>query len=407
MDQPGDAAPSLVSFEEKLAGRCHGRVVRLPSSMPLDAGRADIVLTEHPLGEPARADAPLRGSLRREPFAATVVGALSISGPVAEPAGPTPPAGFRVTAIVPAFNEEDIIGSTIEYLVANGVDVHVLDNWSTDATGEIARSYLGRGVLDVERFPAGGPTGTFDLTAILTRTSEIAARHRGWCLQHDVDERRESPWGPGVGLRDALWRVQELGYNAIDHTQIDFHPTDDSFRRGADPRSHFRWFEPPVVARDLGHTQGWIQGDELVDLATTGGHEVRFEGRKVFPLNFLLRHYGIRSQAHGERKILRERHGRWNPDERRQGWHFGYDHIRRGHDFIRSPHDLIEFTPGFYEDYLVERLSGQTVPTAAVNARKRAAVDLLRKTGLLRASLRVQRLYRVARRRDVARGARH
>jgi hypothetical protein len=287
------------------------------------------------------------------------------------------------------------------------VDVHVLDNWSTDATAEIAASYLDRGVIEVERFPRGGPTGTFDLTAILTRTSEIAARHRGWCLQHDADERRESPWGPAVGLRSALWRIQELGYNAIDHTQIDFHPIDDDFRRGVDPLSHFQWFEPPIVARDLGHTQGWIQGGEVVDLATTGGHEVRFDGRKVFPFNFLLRHYGIRSQAHGERKILRERHGRWNPDERRRGWHFGYDHIRQGHEFIRSPDDLIEFTSDFYEDYVVERLSGLTVVPTPMNPRKRAAVDLLRRLGLLEMTLRAQRRYRTARRRDVSRGLRH
>jgi glycosyltransferase involved in cell wall biosynthesis len=382
-------------------------VLRVPVSEPLgDVTAADIVLIEHDPGEAVRA-APLHGALRPVPFAATTCGAVSILGPVATPPSTTPPSDFRVTAIVPAFNEEDIIGSTIEYLVDNGVDVHVLDNWSTDATGEIARSYLDRGVVDVERFPAGGPTGTFDLTAILARTSAIAARHPGWCLQHDVDERRESPWGPGVGLRAALWRVQELGYNAIDHTQIDFHPVDDDFRRGIDPLTHFRWFEPPIVARDLGHTQGWIQGDAVVDLATTGGHEVRFEGRKVFPFNFLLRHYGIRSQAHGERKILRERHGRWNPDERRKGWHFGYDHIRQGHEFIRSPDDLIEFTPGFYEDYVIERLSGQTVLAAPVNPRKRAAVDLLRRAGLLDVALRAQRRFRAARRRDVSRGLRH
>ena len=387
MDQPG-------SFAAKLARRCDG-----PAS--------DIVITEHPLGEPLPEHAPFRGALRSEPFGA-VVGGVSLDGRLARPPRAAAPPDFRVTAIVPAFNEADIIGSTIEYLIGNGVEVHVLDNWSTDETAEIARSYLDAGVVAVESFPAGGATGTFDLTAILTRTSEIAAgRPQTWWLQHDADERRESPWGPAVSLRDALWWVQELGYNAIDHTQIDFHPIDDTFAPGDDPLVHFRWFEPPIVARDLGHTQGWRQGPDVVDLASTGGHEVRFEGRKVFPLNFLLRHYGIRSQAHGERKILRERHGRWNPEERRKGWHFGYDHIRRGHDFIRSASELIEFTPTFYEDYVIERLSGQTVDAAPMDPRKRAAVALLRRTGLLDASLKAQRLYRVARRRDVARGARH
>ena len=409
MDQSGAAAPSTVSFAAKLAGRCDGRVIRVPagSAPPASAGDADLVIREHPAGDLIPDDAPLGGVTRRHPFSEEVTGLVSIRGPVADEPGATAPPDFRVTAIVPAFNEADIIATTIEYLTSQGVDVYVLDNWSTDDTAAIARSQLGSGVVEVEHFPPGGATGTFDLAAILMRTAEVAAGLPGWVLQHDADERRESPWGPAVTLRDALWRVQELGYNAIDHTQIDFHPVDDTFRPGDDPLRHFRWFEPPIVARDLGHTQGWRQGEARVDLASTGGHEVRFEGRKVFPLNFLLRHYGIRSQAHGERKILRERHGRWNADERRNGWHFGYDHIRRGHDFIRSPSELIEFTPTFYEDYVVERLSGQTVEASPLDPRKRLAIDVLRRTGLLGASLKAQRLYRVARRRDVARGAKH
>ena len=53
------------------------------------------------------------------------------------------------------------------------------------------------------------------------------------------------------------------------------------------------------------------------DLAGSGGHEAVFTGRRVFPYNFLSKHYPVRSQAHGERKIFVERSARRSESARR------------------------------------------------------------------------------------------
>ncbi|HEU4931631.1 MAG TPA: hypothetical protein VFT48_06095, partial [Pyrinomonadaceae bacterium] len=71
-----------------------------------------------------------------------------------------------------------------------------------------------------------------------------------------------------------------------------------------------------------------------------GGHEIRFNGRRAYPFRFLLKHYPVRSQAHGEKKIFRERKARWFPKERAGGWHTHYDHIYDGHSFVRQIGDL-------------------------------------------------------------------
>ena len=81
------------------------------------------------------------------------------------------------------------------------------------------------------------------------------------------------------------------------------------------------------------------------DLLSSGGHEIAFEGRRVFPLRFLLRHYPIRSQAHGERKVFRERRPRFDASERARGWHVQYDSVEAGHRFIRDAEGLRPYDP--------------------------------------------------------------
>ena len=54
------------------------------------------------------------------------------------------PASFTVLAVVTTFNEAEIIEQLIMRLLALGVVVHVVDNWSTDATNEIVSSIAER-----------------------------------------------------------------------------------------------------------------------------------------------------------------------------------------------------------------------------------------------------------------------
>jgi hypothetical protein len=72
---------------------------------------------------------------------------------------------------------------------------------------------------------------------------------------------------------------------------------------------------------------------------------VRFAGREVFPLRFIQRHYPVRGQAHGERKVFRERQGRFREAERARGWHVQYDGFAPGASFIRDPETMTLYDP--------------------------------------------------------------
>lgn len=252
------------------------------------------------------------------------------------------PARFTVIALVAAYNEEDIIGAVLEHLIEQSISVVLIDNGSTDATVEEARRFLGRGVLNIERHGAENPR--FSWEALLERKQALSEElDSNWFMHHDADELRESPW-PHLDLHQAIQRVDAMGYNAIDFAPLDFWPTDNSFCKGDDPRAAFPYYEE---GRDFDRLRVncWKKTTSQIDLVSGGGHEVTFAGRKVFPLRFILRHYPIRSQAHGEKKVFEERVPRWDPAERERGWHVQYDGLSEGHVFLRDLDSLSRYDP--------------------------------------------------------------
>src|SRR5262244_796722 len=255
---------------------------------------------------------------------------------------------FRVVAVISAFNEEDIISAVIGHLVENGIDVYLIDNHSTDDTTKEASQWLGRGLLQIERFHPSLPSrcetpGPFDWSGILRRKEKLATElSADWLIHHDADEFRESPW-PGLTLKAAIRWVDKLGYNCINFQVLNFCPIDDNFQRGDDPRDYFTFFENGAEF-DKVQLKCWKASKTQASLVRSGGHEVSFEGRRVFPISFLLRHYPIRGQRHGLKKVFAERKKRFLESERSKGWHIQYDQIHdENHYFLRDPATLRPF----------------------------------------------------------------
>ena len=243
------------------------------------------------------------------------------------------PEDFTVIAILAAYNEGDIVAQVIGDLVRQGLRVYLVDHGSTDDTVAQAEPFLGRGLLQIERLRCGPTVRWSD---VLRRKEELAAQLTAdWFLHQDADEFRESPW-ENLNLCEAIRRVDRLGYDAIDFELLNFRPTHDGFRPGADVREAFPYYER-ARSFDKVQVRCWRRSEHAVDLVSSGGHDAMFPGRKVFPVRFLLRHYPVRGQAHGERKVLAERLQRFVPEERAQGWHVQYGHD--GNDVLDGHHD--------------------------------------------------------------------
>ena len=238
----------------------------------------------------------------------------------------------RPLGIVATYNDGDCIEAISKYHLNDGLDLHFIDNWSTDETFErlleLQASAPGR--VTLERFPEEGPVNQYSWTEILQRKEQIALGFPGrWILHIDSDEHRAGPW-PDVSLAEALARAQSYGANCVDFCVVEFPPVADHFDAGSDPLTFFSRYK---FARHLAHfaqRRAWLQPAERVDLASTGGHDVALSQRVVFPYRFYLGHYPLRSTEHAQRKILADRRPRFTAQERDGlGWHNHYNFFTR------------------------------------------------------------------------------
>jgi Glycosyl transferase family 2 len=249
---------------------------------------------------------------------------------------------FRVVAIVAAYNEADIIEESVGDLIDQGVDVYLIDNASTDTTVAQVERFLGSGLLGVERFPPAGASTEFEWAALLRRKEALAAElGANWFIHHDADEFREGPW-PGRTLKSAIQAVDSLGFNAIDFELLNFRVTRHDMPPGEGVRTALAYYERGTPI-DRPQIRCWKGTGAPVDLVSSGGHDASFEGRRVFPIRFLLRHYPIRGQAHGRRKVLAERVPRFLPAERARGWHVQYDDVPEDWNFVHPSATLERF----------------------------------------------------------------
>jgi glycosyltransferase involved in cell wall biosynthesis len=268
-----------------------------------------------------------------------------------------PPPGFDVLAVVTTYNESDVVEQLLERLLAGGMRVHVIDNWSTDGTEALVGQYLAPGRVTMERFPPDGPSRYFELRALLERLGEVAhGSGADWVVHHDADEVHESPW-PGVGKRRALWAVERWGFNCVDHTAVEFRPVDERFQPGDDLVGSFELFEFGKAPAHFTLLKAWKPQQSPVVNADSGGHDLAFAGRRVFPYKFPIRHYPLRSSAHARRKLFAERRARWSPEERARGWHTHYDHFHEGSSFLWDGSTLHRWAT-VDDELLLQRLSG-------------------------------------------------
>ncbi len=292
----------------------------------------------------------------------------------------------RIIALVSVYNEADIIAASVDHLSAQGVGVYLLDDGSTDDTLSIARTRLGQGIVGIEELPSPGPPGVprqFSLSRILRRKEELARTlDAEWFINQDADEFRESPW-PHLTLAAAIGLVDRLGWNAIDFEVLNFVPEAEEYRPGSDPAQAFHRCVPGA-AFDRVQVRCWKKPPGGVDLVSSAGHDVAFEGRRVFPIRFPMRHYPIRSEAHGRRKVFQERRDRFDPAERSAGWHVQYDGVVEGEPLITRWGPAVEFDRDAVavglqlRHRIVERLVAQSARLALEGQRLRGEIASLR-----------------------------
>lgn len=212
--------------------------------------------------------------------------------------------GLRIVALLAVRNESLYLARCLEHLYQQGIETCIIDNESTDDTLRIAESFLGRGVFRIESQPY---PGFFDLIGQLSMKERLASEiDADWFIHYDADEIREAP-EPYQTLKEGIEAVDLAGYNAINFDEFVFLPTSDneSFENTdyVETMCYYYFYEP-VKCRQV---KAWKKTVESANISDSGGHDVFFEGRRIFPRNFIMRHYITLSAKHAISKYTRER----------------------------------------------------------------------------------------------------
>lgn len=207
---------------------------------------------------------------------------------------------MRIVALLAVRNEERYLKRCLHHLNREGIEVCLIDNGSTDLTLEIAESFRDKNVIRIERLPF---EGSFALRPVLETKERLAGEIKAdWFIHHDADEIRQAP--PHYkSLKEAITDVDRQGYNSINFDEFVFLPTaENPNHEGKDyveSMRHYYFFE----LRPLRRINAWKKFGQMVDLVSSGGHEISFEGQKIFPQTFIMRHYIALSYAHASAKF--------------------------------------------------------------------------------------------------------
>jgi glycosyltransferase involved in cell wall biosynthesis len=222
---------------------------------------------------------------------------------------------LKLTAIIAARNEGLYIGRCCQHLVAHGIPFAVIDNESTDETRAIVESFRGRGLTCIVNHPY---PGFYDWIGLLERKEELARElNSDWFMHLDADEIPEPPQR-NESLISEIAVADAAGYTAVNFDEFVFVPTTETERHeGGDyvqSMCHYFFFEPTPQRL----IRAWRNAADI-ELANSGGHCASFVNRRIYPKNFVLRHYITLSMEHLLKKYLGERN--YSAAEITKGWH--------------------------------------------------------------------------------------
>jgi glycosyltransferase involved in cell wall biosynthesis len=235
---------------------------------------------------------------------------------------------MRAVAIVCARNEEAHLRYTLADLIGEGLDAILIDHDSTDGTVPVARTFVGRGLLAIERLPW---TGRFSLAEQLEAKWRIIEQlDHDWIVHVDADEWLSGP-ETGQTLLAGLQAADAAGFNSVHFNEFVFLPRRGEDVSGVDYRrrmTRYYFHQPryPFLLRAWKNRAG-------LDNREQAGHLLSSHAR-WFPRDFPLRHYILLSEARGENKYLTRK---FDEAEIARGWHG--NRVRATKENLRFPPD--------------------------------------------------------------------
>lgn len=224
---------------------------------------------------------------------------------------------MKIVAMLAAYNEERYIRACLEHWERQGVWVYLIDNDSEDRTVAIAREYLDRNLLHIERMARNG----LHVLGSKLRRKQALCKQLGadWYIHADLDEFRLPPSEKHT-LAEAIRLSDSKGFNAVNFREFVFIPTleepDHDHPDFLSSMRHYYPFEPIPRFR----INAWKNLGIPVNLEDSGGHRVHFEGKNISDEPYKMRHYHFLSIPHAASKLVGRPYSQQELDRGMHGW---------------------------------------------------------------------------------------
>jgi glycosyltransferase involved in cell wall biosynthesis len=235
---------------------------------------------------------------------------------------------MKILAVIPTYNESDVIYWVIKYLIDQDIDVHILDNESTDSTLDIVKKFPPSRVF-ISSFHTNGEFNEQIMGDNIKKIIKSYEKEYDWVARINADEFWESPF-QNLSLKEGIELADKRGYNAVGVKQFRFYPMSDEKPHvaGDDVRKYYNYFEKWEGAKYFEprfhpeHNKIWIINafKSNSGIFYEDAHKVLPISKiKIFPHLFITRHYPYRNPERTKQRIIQERKNRvskWNLDNK-------------------------------------------------------------------------------------------
>ena len=203
---------------------------------------------------------------------------------------------LKIVGMLSVFNDEDIVEEVIKYYLSQGIELVILDNFSTDNTFQICKKFSKKEKVKLSRIKM-----KFETILYKRVFYDIAlVQSPDWIIRIASDEFLESGEN-NLTLKDAILKIDEKGYNLIQFDRFDFFMTDkdDESVKSIKEKLPYYSFQNDFVYRAWKYIPG-------IRLNFPGEHLPifpEFKGYNIYLKKFVMRHYPFRSKEQSEKRM--------------------------------------------------------------------------------------------------------
>jgi glycosyltransferase involved in cell wall biosynthesis len=205
---------------------------------------------------------------------------------------------MKIVGIMAVYNDDDVIEEVLENLVAEDIEVIVVDGGSTDNTFEICKKFEGQGLIKLFQVD----TVFYDVGLVLRILYDFALREApDWILRCDADEFLSS-YENELTLRDAIIQADSEGYNLIQFDRFDFFMTDKDEISAKSIKDKMPYYS---YGGDFIY-RAWKFYPGINIIGDYAGHFPIFPhyiNYRIFPKKFVMRHYPLRNEKQATKKM--------------------------------------------------------------------------------------------------------